>query len=93
MGNTMESAVITTLVQAGAVGISVALIFLIWKISDKCSDNARLITEVVADNAKALTHLTYSVEANTKMTNEMANGIKNMTEMARAAMKMTPKTL
>jgi hypothetical protein len=88
----MESS-FAILVQGGAVGIAIALIFLLWKISERCSDNAKKVLEVVEKNAQCLTQLKDNVAANTEMTKEMSVGIRNMTEMARAAMKITSKKL
>jgi len=89
----MDPKLLDILVQGGAIGISLVLIGLIYKISEHCADNAKKITDVVSDNARCLEKLTDSVQANTTMTNEMADGIRSMTEMARAAMKITSRNI
>ena len=79
------------LIQGGAVGISVALIFLIWKIYDKCSSNTEKVIEVVAKNAEAMTQLTDSIDKNTEMTVQMSSSLNEMNDVARSAMRITKK--
>lgn len=79
------------LIQGGAVGISVALIFLIWKIYDKCASNTEKVIEVVAKNAEAMTQLTDSIDKNTEMTVQMSSSLNEMNDVARSAMRITKK--
>lgn len=79
------------LVQAGAVGISIALIFLIYKISEYCNKNGEKIVEVVEKNAIAMTQLTDSIDKNSEATEKMADSMKNISYVARDAMNMKQK--
>ena len=75
------------LIQGGAVGIAIALIFLVWKISQECSKNARSIMSVVEQNAKALQGLTDSIDENTKVTEQTRDMLKSVTKMNKAIMQ------
>lgn len=75
------------LIQGGAVGIAIALIFLVWKISQECSRNARSIMGVVEQNAKALQGLTDSIHENTKVTEQTRDMLKSVTKMHKAIMQ------
>lgn len=61
---------VETLVQGGAVGISVALIILIGKIWADSSKHTERVTDVVEKNATAIQSLKGSIEENTKITRE-----------------------
>ncbi len=75
------------LIQGGAVGIAIALILLVWKISQECSRNARSIMSVVEQNAKALQGLTDSIDENTKVTEQTRDMLKSVTKMNKAIMQ------
>ena len=75
------------LIQGGAVGIAIALIFLVWKISQECSKNARSIMSVVEQNAKALQGLTDSIDENTKVTEQTRDMLKSVTKMNKVIMQ------
>lgn len=59
-----------TLVQGGAVGISVALIALISKIWMDSSRHSEKITDVVEKNATAMESLKGAIKENTEITKE-----------------------
>lgn len=84
----MDTSSIQHLVQAGAVGISIALIFLIYKIYERCSQSTDNIIDVVRKNAEAMTHLKDSIDVNTDATKNMSDGLRSMSDVARDAMKL-----
>ena len=59
-----------TLVQGGAVGISIALIALISKIWMDSSKHSEKITDVVERNATAMESLKGAIKENTEITKE-----------------------
>jgi hypothetical protein len=85
----MDTTSLQHLIQAGAVGISIALIYLIYKIFTACSKSSEKILEVVERNATVITKLTDSIDVNTEATNNINEGLQNMSEVARDAMKLS----
>lgn len=84
---------IEKLTETGAVGISIALIYLIYKIYERCSKNSEKIIEVVQKNAEVIGKLTGSIDANTTVTKKIGEGWNQMNEIAREAMHLKRKKI
>lgn len=69
---------VETLVQGGAVGISIALIALISKIWMDSSRHSEKITDVVEKNATAMESLKGAIKENTGITRETKDLIIKM---------------
>ena len=87
----MDPVSLQHIVQAGAVGISVALIFLIWKIYEKCSSTTDKVVEVVSKNAEAMTFLKDSIDKNSSATDRMSVSLSDISMVARDAMSLKKK--
>lgn len=87
----MDATTLQHLVQAGAVGISIALILLIYKIYERCSKSTDSIIDVVMKNAEAMTQLKDSIDVNTDATKNMSDGLHSISEVARDAMHLKSK--
>lgn len=68
---------IQQIIQGGAVGISLVLIWLVYKISGSCQKNTDRIIDVIERNATVIQKLTDSVDTNTDATVKMGEYIKN----------------
>ena len=69
---------VETLVQGGAVGISISLVILIGKIWSDSTKHALKMTDVVEKNATAIVSLKESIRENTQVTRETKEMINNM---------------
>ncbi|QQG43382.1 MAG: hypothetical protein HYW45_04295 [Candidatus Daviesbacteria bacterium] len=69
---------VETLVQGGAVGISISLVILIGKIWSDSTKHAMKMTDVVEKNATAIVSLKESIKENTNVTRETKDLINNM---------------
>jgi len=87
----MDPVSLQHIVQAGAVGISIALIFLIWKIYEKCASTTDKVVEVVGKNAEAMTQLKDSIDKNSNATDRMSGSLVDMNAVARDAMSLKKK--
>lgn len=83
--------IIKPLVEGGAVGVSIALVFLIYKISEQCSKNSAKTIEVIQKNTECLTHLRDSIDVNTEATKAIGNSLNNISMVAKDAMKIKTK--
>lgn len=61
---------VETIIQGGAVGISVALIGLVWKVWSSSDKHVERMTDVVEKNASAMESLRGAIKENTEITKE-----------------------
>lgn len=61
---------VETIIQGGAVGISVALIGLVWKVWSSSDKHVMRMTDVVEKNASAMESLKGAIKENTGVTRE-----------------------
>jgi len=84
----MEIKIIDILIQGGAVGISVALILLVYKITQACAKSQDKIVSVVEKNASVMQELSDNIKTNTSATFKMSESVQNMNVVAAQAMKL-----
>ena len=81
----IEPSVLTVLVQGGAVGISLGLIWLVYKIWLRSSEDVHQMISVVEKNAKAMTALEGAITQSVRTSENLNNLITS--ELIQSARK------